>query len=90
MEIVELSDTRSVWNRNEVVVCPVGTVAEAGTPAMFGAEVDNWITAPPIGAGPLIVGRQVIVDPPLADAGQVSPVMAMGSRFNTTVRPMPS
>jgi hypothetical protein len=68
---VELLATAVVAVENVALVCPSGTVTDAGTVPIAGVELVIWTAMPPAGAGPLRVTRlPVPVLPPAMDAGE--------------------
>jgi hypothetical protein len=68
------------------LVAPAGTVKLAGTVAAEALLLDNEITAPPLGAGPLNVTLPVEGFPPLTLVGFSVSEMRVGGGAGVTVR----
>lgn len=72
-------ETRLVVTLKLADVAPAGTMTVDDTVAMFRLLLNNWITAPPEGAGPLSVTVPVEVEPPLTFAGLRVSAVSVGA-----------
>jgi hypothetical protein len=77
--VMEVTGDVVIVKKGEVVA-PAGTVTDGGVAAIEVSELDNVITAPPGGAGPVSVTRLLFVGlPPTTDEGEaLTPWTAAG------------